>query len=135
MDKAKILLVEDEPSLTAMYQAVFRESPYDLIVTKDAKNGFELSEKDKPVLILLDIIIPQEDGRIVEFNKRVGFELLAKLKKNKQTKNIPVIILTNLDSPEDRAKAQRLGAVQYLIKANFLPKEVVNQANKVLKKK
>ena len=72
---------------------------------------------------------------MVEFNKRVGFELLAKLKKNPKTKNIPVIVLTNLDSPEDRAKAKKLGSEEYLIKANFLPKEVVDQVSKILKKK
>ena len=135
MDKQKVLLVEDEPSLTAMYQAVFRETPYELLATKDAKSGSELAEKELPKLILLDIIIPREDGKVVEFNKRVGFELLAKLKKNPKTKNIPVIVLTNLDSPEDRAKAAKLGSVQYLIKANFLPKEVVDQVSKILKKK
>ncbi|PIS42724.1 MAG: response regulator [Candidatus Kerfeldbacteria bacterium CG08_land_8_20_14_0_20_40_16] len=135
MDKQKVLLVEDEPSLTAMYQAVFRETPYELLATKDAKSGSELAEKELPKLILLDIIIPREDGKVVEFNKRVGFELLAKLKKNPKTKNIPVIVLTNLDSPEDRAKAKKLGSEEYLIKANFLPKEVVDQVSKILKKK
>lgn len=135
MEKENILLVEDEPSLTAMYQAVFRDSPYNLLVTSDAKNGLALAIEKNPALILLDVIIPREEGKVVEFNKRVGFDLLKQLKKNKETKKIIVVVLTNLDSPEDRAKAEKLGAKQYIIKANLLPKEVVEIVKGVLMKK
>lgn len=133
--KEKVLLIEDEPSLTAMYQAVFRDSPFDLLVTQDAKNGLAIALEQNPSLILLDIIIPKEEGKVIEFNKRIGFNLLARLKKNKETKNIPVVALTNLDSPEDRAKAEKLGAQEYLIKANYLPKEVVEKVKDLVKKK
>ena len=135
VEKRKVLLVEDEPSLIAMYQAAFRSSLYELLIASDATEGLRLAQENKVELVLLDVIIPEAEGRIIEFNKRVGFNLLGRLKKDPKTKDIPVITLTNLDSPEDRKKASSLGAVDYLIKANFLPKEVVETANKILNKK
>ncbi|MFA6525758.1 MAG: response regulator [Patescibacteria group bacterium] len=131
----KILLVEDEPSLVSMYQAAFRNSAYELLVATNASGGLKLAQENGVSLVLLDVIIPEAEGKVIEFSKRVGFNLLARLKKDPKTKNVPVITLTNLDSPEDRKKASSLGAVDYLIKANFLPKEVVETAKKVLNKK
>ncbi|MFA6272003.1 MAG: response regulator [Patescibacteria group bacterium] len=131
----KILLVEDEPSLVSMYQAAFRNSTYELLVATNASGGLKLAQENGVSLVLLDVIIPEAEGKVIEFSKRVGFNLLGRLKKDPKTKNIPVITLTNLDSPEDRKKASSLGAVDYLIKANFLPKEVVETAKKVLNKK
>jgi CheY-like chemotaxis protein len=133
--KKTILLVEDEPSLIAMYQAAFRSSPYNFLVGADATEGFKLAQENKIDLVLLDVIIPEAEGKVIEFNKRVGFSLLARLKKDPKIKNVPVVTLTNLDSPEDRTKASNLGAVDYLIKANFLPKEIVETATKILNKK
>lgn len=127
---AKVLLVEDEPSLIAMYQAAFKSSPYTILVAPDAKNGFELALKHKPILVLLDIILPQEEGTVVEFNKRVGIDLLRRLKKESATKAIPILMLTNLDSPDDRKQAEKLGAEQYIIKANFLPRQIVKLVEK-----
>ena len=60
MDKKEVLLIEDEPSLTAMYQAVFRESPYELLIARDAKSGFKMALEKTPSLILLDIILPED---------------------------------------------------------------------------
>ncbi|MBU0613262.1 response regulator [Patescibacteria group bacterium] len=134
-EEKKILLVEDEPSLIAMYQAAFRSSSYELLVAADAATGLKLAQENNISLILLDVIIPEAEGKVIEFSKRVGFNLLGRLKKDPKTKSIPVITLTNLDSPEDRVKASSLGAVDYLIKANFLPKEVVETATKILNKK
>jgi two-component system alkaline phosphatase synthesis response regulator PhoP len=131
----KILLVEDEPSLVSMYQAAFRSSPYELMIASDAATGLKIAKENDTALVLLDVIIPEAEGKVIEFSKRVGLNLLTRLKKDPKTKNIPVVTLTNLDSPEDRKKASSLGAVDYLIKANFLPKEVVDTAKKILNKK
>lgn len=127
---AKVLLVEDEPSLIAMYQAAFKFSPYAILVAQDAKNGFELALKQKPIIILLDIILPQKEGAVVEFNKRVGIDLLRLLKKETATKAIPILMLTNLDSPDDRRQSEKLGAEEYIIKANFLPRQIVKLVDK-----
>ena len=126
----KILLVEDEPSLIAMYQAAFKISTYDLMVAQDAANGYGIALEHKPVVILLDIILPREEGAVVEFNKRVGIDLLRKLKKEVDTKSIPVLMLTNLDSPDDRKQSEKLGAEEYIIKANFLPRQIVKLVEK-----
>lgn len=131
--KAKVLLIEDEPSLISMYQAAFRLSQYELIVAQDAQAGFSAAVQNKPVIILLDIILPPAEGAVVEFNKRVGFDIMRKLKKHQRTKSIPVVMLTNLDSPDDREISKKLGAKEYIIKANFLPRQIVKLVDKYVK--
>ena len=123
-----IVLIEDEPNLVTMYHVAFRTSGFGLLTAVDAKQGLDMIAHEKPDLVLLDIIIPKEQGKVVEFDKRIGFEVLKEIKNNPETKHIPVITLTNLDSPEDRKRSQELGALDYIIKANVLPREVVDRA-------
>jgi len=61
-----------------------------------------------------------------------GFEVLKELKENEETKNIPVIILTNLEETEDIQKALELGATTYLVKSSYTLEEVVNKIEKAL---
>jgi CheY-like chemotaxis protein len=70
-----------------------------------------------PDLIILDVMMP----------KVSGFDVLAKIKKNKTLKEIPVVMLTNLAGKEDAEKALSLGALSYLIKSDYNPKEVVDK--------
>jgi two-component system alkaline phosphatase synthesis response regulator PhoP len=71
----KILLVEDEPSLVSMYQAAFRNSTYELLVATNASGGLKLAQENGVSLVLLDVIIPEAEGKVIEFSKRVGFNL------------------------------------------------------------
>ncbi len=76
-----------------------------------------------PDLILLDVLMPKMDG----------FEVLKRLKAEAATKPIPVIMLTNLGQKEDIEKGLEEGAIDYLIKAHFVPAEAVAKIKKVLK--
>jgi len=118
----KILFIEDESALQKTVGEVLKQEGYEIISALDGEIGLKLSQKKNPDLIILDLILP----------KMHGFDVLKKLKENTETKNIPVIILTNLEGVEDIDKAIKLGATTYLVKAQYDLKEVVEKIKKIL---
>jgi len=122
--KIKILLIEDDYFLSGIYLAKFGLEGFEIISSRDAEKGLELSKKEKPDLILLDILLPNKDG----------FWALKELKNDSTTKNIPVIVMTNLSEDENIRKAFDYGASEYLVKSNFLPNEVIEKVKKLIKK-
>ena len=119
----KILLVEDEESLQKTLAEYLRDEEFEVVGAMDGQIGLELAQKELPDAILLDIILPKMDG----------FTVLEEIKKSEKTKNIPVILLTNLENMEDIQKAFEKGAVAYLIKADFKLEDVVKKIKEVLK--
>jgi CheY-like chemotaxis protein len=89
----------------------------------DGEEALKRLETEKPDLVLLDLILPGIDG----------FEVLAKIKQDPSLTSIPVIILSNLGQKEDVDRGLKLGATDYLIKAYFTPKEIVEKVRGVLK--
>jgi DNA-binding response OmpR family regulator len=122
-EKIKVLIVEDEEMLVNMYISKFEKEGFDPIKALNGKQGLELAEKEKPEIILLDVIMPEMDG----------FMVLKELKSNSKTKSIPVIMLTNLGQDEDIKKGNELGAKDYLVKANLTPAQVVEKVKEILK--
>lgn len=120
--KTKILLVEDDTFLAGIYAAKFEQAGFAVVLAADGEAGLKAAQKELPDIILLDILMPKMDG----------FEVLENLKKDAKTKSIPVILLTNLGQREDVDKGLKLGAVDYLIKAHFMPHETVERVKKVL---
>ena len=120
----KILLVEDELTLSEMYKTKFKREGFDVVVLGSGEVVFETAKKIKPNIILLDVILPKIDG----------FAVLKELKKNVSTKKIPVIMLTNLGQDEDKKKGKDLGAEDYVVKADSTPAQVLERVEKVLKK-
>jgi CheY-like chemotaxis protein len=128
MTNKKILLVEDEPLLVNLYKEAFENRPHLLSVAETGNEALEAVSKDRPDLVLLDILLPGING----------FEVLRKLKESPKTKNIPVIVLTNLGSEEtdkDRQLAISLGAVDYLVKSYHTPEELLKIVDKYLSQK
>lgn len=120
----KILLVEDDSFLLSMYSTKFEMENFQVVIAEDGEKGWNLASKEKPSIILLDIKLPKLDG----------FEVLKKLKSNKETADIPVILLTNLSQKEDKDKGLELGADDYLVKAHFMPSEVVGKIKDLVEK-
>jgi CheY-like chemotaxis protein len=118
----KILLVEDEAALQKNIGGVLREEGYEIISAMDGETGFKLAKKEQPNLILLDLILP----------KMNGFEVLESLKADEKTKEIPVVVLTNLERMEDLDRALELGAKTYLVKTNYTLTEVKEKIKKML---
>jgi len=118
----KILFIEDESALQKTLGDTLKNEGYEVINALDGEIGLNLAKTQKPNLILLDLILPKMDG----------FEILEKLTQEEETKNIPVIVLTNLERMEDVNKAIELGAKTYLIKANYTLQEVVGKIKKAI---
>jgi len=118
----KILVIEDDIFLRKVIVRKLSKSGYLPIEAVDGEKGLEELEKQKPDLILLDLILPE----------MTGFEFLAKVKKNHLFSKIPVIILSNLGDKKDIDKGKEMGAVDYLIKAHFTPGEIIAKIETVL---
>lgn len=124
-NKKRILLVEDEPLLIELYRERLEQEPIDLFIAEDGKTGLQVATSSDIDLILLDILLPVMNG----------FEVLRRLKANLKTRNIPVIVLTNLGSEQtdkDKQLALSLGAIDYLVKSYHSPDEIVEIINKRL---
>ena len=122
MNKKKILIVEDEATLQKALTEFLTAEGFDVLSALDGEKGLELAKKEKPDLVILDIILPKKDG----------YEVLEEIKSQEDTKSIPVILLTNLESPEDIDRAFEKGASTYLIKSNYKLEEVVSKIKSTL---
>ncbi len=120
----KIALVEDDPFLSSMYSTKFEMEGFTVFTASDGAKGVEVISREIPDIILLDVLMP----------KMNGFDVLREIKKHDATKDIPVILLTNLNQSDEVEQGMELGAVDYLIKAHFMPSEVVEKIKAALAK-
>jgi len=120
--KQKILIVEDDEFLSGMYITKFTMEGFHVVFAEDGELGLAKAKVELPKLILLDILLP----------KKNGFEVLQELKSEETTKQIPVILLTNLSQEDDIKRGYELGAVDYLVKAYNIPSEVVKKVKEHL---
>jgi len=119
---AKILVVEDDPLMSRMYQKIFTFEGYEVEMAGDGQEGLEKARSVKPTLMLLDIMMP----------KMNGLQVLEKLKADPELKSIPVIMLTNLAGQQDAETALSKGAVKYIVKSEYEPKQVANMVKEIL---
>ena len=125
MDKTyKILISEDEKSIAQAYGEFLGRKGYSVDYAYDGEEALEKVKEFKPDLVLLDIVMPKMDGITV----------LKKLKEDESTKDIPVIMLTNLASSKDAEEAMREGSSEYLIKTNFSLEDVESKVAECCKK-
>lgn len=117
-----VLIVEDDPLMSRMYQKIFTFEGYEVHMAVDGQDGLDQARELKPTLILLDVMMP----------KLNGLQVLEKLKEDPDTKAIPVVMLTNLASEQDAEAAMSKGAVKYIIKSEHEPKEVADMVKEVL---
>ena len=115
-----ILFIEDESALQKTFGDVLEKEGYSMISALDGEIGLNLAKSKKPDLILLDLVLP----------KIHGFEVLKNLKADPETKDIPIIVLTNLESMDDVNKAIELGAKTYLVKTQYNLEEVLDKIKK-----
>jgi len=120
--KKKVLIIEDEKDLRFFIAKALKEEGIEVIEAFDGEEGIEKAKKEKPDLILLDLLLPGISG----------YEVLTRIKKDPELETIPVLILSNLGQREEVEKGLKLGAIDYLIKANFTLKEIVERIKKIL---
>src|SRR3989344_1826756 len=118
----KILFIEDEESLQRAMADILRENKYEVFSALDGEKGVELARTHLPDLILLDLILPKQNG----------FEVLQQLRRDSATKDIPIIVLTNLEGSADIERALSLGATTYLVKANYSLQDILVKIAAVL---
>jgi CheY-like chemotaxis protein len=119
---AKILIVDDDEMIRMMYQKIFVFNNFEAEIAADGEEGLQKALEVKPDLILLDVMMP----------KMTGLQTLEKLKSNDQTKPIPVVMLTSLNGQQDAEMALSKGAVKYIVKSEYEPKEVASMVKEVL---
>ncbi|MFA5029683.1 MAG: response regulator [Patescibacteria group bacterium] len=120
--KNKVLLVEDDPMIVEMYKLRLEEEGYEVMVTEKGSEVLELAKENKFAIILLDVILPETDG----------FTILDSLKSDDSTKDIPVLLLTNLGQESDRDKGMQAGAADYFVKSQHTPAEVIQKIKELL---
>lgn len=118
----KILVVDDEPHLVDMVATRLRANRYEAVTAVRGGEGIEKAKREKPDLILLDVLMPDMDG----------YGVLSRLKEDKETEKIPVIMLTVRHWSEDIERALSAGAVDYIGKP-FEPKDLLDKIQKVFK--
>jgi CheY-like chemotaxis protein len=118
----KILIIEDDKFLRELLGKKLSGLGYNTILAMDGEEGLEMIKKEKPDVVLLDLILPGING----------FEVLESSKKDPDVNEIPIIILSNLGQKEDIEKGKGLGAKDFLVKAHFTPQEIVNKLQTIL---
>jgi len=119
----KILIIEDEEILLDLIQKRLTQEGYKIYIARNGEEGLEKIKEEKPDLILLDIVMP----------KMGGFEVMEIINKDKEFKDIPIIIISNSGQPVELSRAKELGIKDWLIKTDFDPSEVVSKVKKQLK--
>lgn len=120
----KVLIVEDDSFLRELIVKKLLNEGFEVVAAVDGEDGVAKATSESNIdIMLLDLILPGIDG----------FEVLAKIKQNPQTNYIPVVILSNLGQKEDIEKGLKLGAKDFLIKAHFVPGEIVAKVKEIIK--
>jgi len=119
---AKILIVEDDPLISRLYEKIFTFEKYEVSLAPDGQEGLDKARLEKPTLILLDVMMP----------KMNGLQVLERLKADPETKKIPVVILTNLAGEKDAETALTKGAVKYIVKSEHDPKQITDMVKEIL---
>lgn len=119
-----LLLAEDEDFLARSYKNRFTLEGFDVHVACDGKEAIEMIASLKPDIVLLDLIMP----------KMNGFEVLEHVKQQDETKDIPVIVTSNLGQDSDIEKAKNLGAIDYIVKSNTSMKDLISKVYEHIQK-
>lgn len=121
----KILIIEDNKTEALAFQGIVEQGGFTTELAHDGVDGLEKIKSFKPDLVMLDLMLP----------KMNGFDVLAKSKQDATTKNIPIIILTNLTQGDEAQKSFSLGADGHLVKTRVSAPDILNKIKKVLAKK
>lgn len=113
-------MAEDDEILSALYDEALTLMGFSVGVAKSGKECLRLVEENDPDLVILDIVMPDGDG----------FFVLEKIRESRKNKDVPVIMHTNLFNEEDKAEALRLGAKEYVVKANIMPTQLAQMVKK-----
>src|SRR5438876_9359970 len=116
----KILIIEDEEGIIHLLNLYLKDAGYAVVVARDGADGMALHARERPDLVVLDIMLPAIDG----------FEVCGRIRAWSQT---PILMLTARNAEEDRINGLELGADDYLVKP-FSPRELVSRVRAILRR-
>ena len=121
--KKKILIAEDDLFLSEMYATKLELENFEVLIATNGEEALDKMRLNNPDVILLDLLMPKKDG----------FEVLREKFIDSEIKDIPVIVLTNLSQKEQIKECYELGAKDFLIKAYFVPTEVIKKIRSLIR--
>ena len=121
----RVLIVEDDVFLRQLLVEKFTKEGYEVREASDGREALQYIAENPPHIVILDLLMPEVDG----------FQVLEKLRADARTKNLPVVVLSNLGEQEHVNRVKALGADDYLIKAHLFLDEIVARISDVLKKR
>ncbi len=119
----KIMWIEDDPTLNDIMKRWLARYSVDLVHSTNGTEGMELLKKEKPDILLLDIMLPDIDG----------FNILEQIKKDPELKDIPVILFSNLSHKKDIDKGYKLGASRFIVKSTVFLENLAGEIRNVLR--
>jgi DNA-binding response OmpR family regulator len=119
-----VLVIEDDPLLRSLYQRSLQKAGYNVMIAEHGREGVEMIQdnSNKLDLVLLDIMMPVMDG----------LEFLRYLQAASMTNSIPIVVLSNIDSDDVLTEALELGAIDYLIKVDTGPRDLIKKIRKYI---
>jgi len=121
--KSKVLFIEDDRDQLSLYKIKFELEGFDFLSACNGTEGIAIAKENKPGLIFLDILMPDENG----------LDVLKKLKKDEDTKGIPTVLFTNLSDKDSREEGMKLGAVDYFVKTDITLKDLIRWSKENIK--
>lgn len=122
---AKVLLIDDDQDLLTIFSKALKDGGHDVVVAYDGRTGLERAKTEKPNVILCDQVMPDLAGN----------DVLKSLKEDSATKEIPVAMLSNFGQNQLVQNALSQGAVDYILKYQVEPQDLVNKVSEILKDK
>lgn len=118
----KIVYIEDDLEMTYLIKMILERKGYEIISTNDGMEGFEVIEREKPDLVLLDLMMPNIDG----------WDIYHQLKSNENTNKIPVIVISAKAQPIDKVLGLQIAKVNNYISKPFRPQELLESIESIL---
>ena len=119
----KLLIVEDEPLLRKMYEEKLSKLDVVILSAENSREGFVITKKEKPDLVLLDMLLQEGDG----------IEMMEKVRLDNEIKETKFLAFSNFNEPSMKEKAMSLGAIDYLLKTDYTPNQIANIIQNILK--
>ncbi len=119
----KILIIENEKVLREMYVVRFKQAGLEVIAVDNAEDGVRVARQEQPDIVLLDILLPRNDG----------LKALQEIREDPTIAKLKIVAFSNFDDPTAKKHAKELKALDYLIKTNFTPAEIVKKVKSYLK--
>ena len=117
-----IVIIEDDLAISQMYRMKFEADGFEVYLANNGKDGLELIRKFRPAIVLLDLLMAGIDGH----------KVLETIRSDAELADTPVMVLTNTESEQSELAAQKLGVVDYIIKANETPSQVTAKVKTIL---